>query len=1068
MTTTSPSTGGRRPVSDSSAGADWQQTDADATVDIRILGPLDVVVQGRSVALSGPRSHRLLALLAVNCDEIVPFDRIVDVLWDDPPSSARQQVHNVVGSLRRALEAAGPRIEVVTSNVGYRLGVPRPAVDAFRFQARVQQADKAEAQGAVDETIRLLREALQEWRGPALSGLPSRQLANAATVLNDQRLAAVERLAELHLRRGDPAASVADLLALVEEFPFRESLRAVLMRTLHQSGRQVDALAVFEEGRRLLAEELGLDPGSLLQAAHQQVLTGGLGTAADPGAVQPAAELQPDPATAPAVAGPAARPGPEPVRPERKFLPRDIVEFTGRDNELRQLVADAGQAGTTALVISAINGMGGVGKTTLAVHLAHRLADDYPGGQYFVDLQGFSAGAEPLAPTQALNLLLRNSGVPPELIPMDLESRSALWRSQLAGQRVLLLLDNAVDAAQVRPLLPGTPGTLVLISSRRRMTSLEGTMPLPLDIMPEADATALFRTIIGADRADAEPEAVHTAIGLCGRLPLAIQIAAARLRDRPNWLVAHVVEQLRNQKSRSRFLAVGDRDVMGVLAWSYRHLTEHQQILFRLLSLHPGPTFDAYAAAALAGITLDEAASGLEELFEVNLLQQHAPGRYRFHDLVRDSAQEALEQHGDQAEREAATRRVLDYYLRSASLWCKQIARSSSRFEPDVTHEPGFVKPAGSSGDAVELLEAEYRNLSAAIRLAVETGSNAHAWQLTCSLLPYFSLLNYGAEVEELCRQALHCARAQGSTAGESVCLMGIATAKRARGLNAEARELALQAVELTQRDGDLQRELLQRTVLGVTYLDDNLYDDAFSCFSSALELACEVGDRQAEADLANNLGVISRGLGKLDEAQQYFRRTLALDANLGIPESQVRTMCNIAQILFLQGRHDEAAVEFDDALRMSRTVHTLHGEALSLTGLCGVRRKTRDFRASLAHGRAALETTRVAGAYDMEGDALNALADTYLSLGDLETAEQVLDQARILGAEHDSPRYAARADEGQAHIAAARGDFEAAEEYWRRSLAVYPGGVVDAVAARRHLASRGAGGDTCWRCVLV
>ena len=1028
----------------------------DSAVDIRILGPLEIVVQGRNVALRGPRNQRLLALLAVNCDETVPFERIVDVLWDEPPSSARQQVHNVVGSLRRALQAAGSGIEVVNSTIGYRLGVPRLTVDAFRFQARVHEAEKLVAKGAVDETIQLLRHALGEWRGAALIGLSSRQLVNAATVLNDQRLAVVEHLAELHLRRGDAAASVTELTELVGEFPFRESLRAVLMRVLHRCGRQVEALAIFEEGRLLLNQELGLDPGTLLQAAHQQVLAG-----EGEGDLQRSEQSD---AGAGSVPNSSASNG-----TDRRFLPRDVVEFTGRDDELQWLVDHAGQSGTTGLIISAINGMGGVGKTALAVHLAHKLAHNYPDGQYFIDLRGFSADADPLTPAQALSLLLRNSGVPPELVPSDLDARSALWRSQLAGRRALLLLDNAVDVVQVRPLLPGTPGVLVLISSRRRMASLEGAIPLPLGPMPEADALSLFSQIVGLHRAAAEPEAVSTVIELCGCLPLAIQIAAARLRDRPNWSVADVAKQLREQKSRTRFLSVGDRDVTSILAWSYRHLTREQQLTFRLLSIHPGSEFDAHSTAALTGVTLEEAAACLDDLFDVNLLLQHTAGHYRFHDLVRDCSRTALEQHDDPSEQDLATHRILDYYLRSANLWCKTIARSAFQFDPDVTHEPQCTKPAETSAVALGLLEGEFRTLLAAIRLAIETGSDSHVLQLARSLIPYLGRLNRSTETtetEEIYRQALRSARALGDTAGESACLMALAQSHRAP--STETRELAQQAIALSQLDGDRAMELYQRTALGGMYLGDNLHDEAFACFTSARDLACEVGDREAEADLTNNLGVISRGLGRLDEAQQYFYRTLILDGDTKLAQFQALTLCNIGQIHYLQGRDEEAIVQFDEALRMSRSATGLEGEAAALIGLSAIHRKARDFSSSIDCGRTALEAARNASLYDVEADALNALSDAYLSLGNLEMAERVLDQSMLIGTDHDSSRYIARAHEGQAHLAAARGDMEAAKELWQKALTTHPGGVVEADGARRHLAAQRTGDETCWRCVLV
>jgi len=1025
------------------------QHPGEAAIDVRLLGPLVVSVGSQVVVVGGLRTRKLLALLAVSANEVVPSDRIVDTLWDEPPSSADQQVYNIVADLRRRLKASEGRLEVVTSDTGYQLRLPAFAVDTFRFRATIKQAAKAEERGLFSEAVASLSQALSEWRGPAFDGLPSRRLQNIATTLAEERVAAVEHLAELHLHRGDSVRAVRGLLELVAEHPFRESLRALLMNALYQGGRQVEALSVFEEGRRLLADELGLDPGPQLLAAQQLILAG-----------SPDDEVT--------VREPSASCNHPPwAQASQNFLPRDIAEFTGRDEEVRQLVAYAGRADTGALVISAINGMGGVGKTTLAVHLAHKLAGHYPDGQYYIDLLGFSAGAEPLPPLQALNLLLRISGMPPELIPPELEARSALWRSSVAGRRVLLLLDNAADVSQVRPLLPGASGTLVLISSRHKMTSLDGAVPLALDVMLREDAMSLFRQIIGSDRTAAEHGAVSAAIELCGRLPLAIQVAAARLRDRPSWSVAYLVEQLSDQRSRAQILSLGDRDVMDVLAWSYRHLTPHQQKLFRLLSLHRGPDFDAHTAAALAGLSLAEAAICLEELFDVNLLQQHASGRYRFHDLVRDCSHEMLRQHSDDDERGSATFRILDYYLRSANLWCKEIGRPAFHIDPDVAHEPQAVHRPETRTAATQRLETEYQNLLAATRLAAEIGSHTRTWQLTCALLPYFGYLNYGMEVEALLKQALRSARADRSLSGESACLTGLSYAKHWRGMNTQAREFLAQAIELTQQYGDQKMEVFQRTGLGVMYyMADNSADDALAYFTSALELARGIGDIQAEADLINNLGVIYMEVGYLDEALKYYRRTLELAADTD--KARVTALGNIGRVLYLLQDYNGAAVQYEEALRLGRSAADRRGEIRALIGLCSVRRLMRDRTGSLQCGREALEIARRLTIYGLEAETLNALGDTYLALGDIETAEQVYDKASEIAVMHKSPRHIAQSHEGRAHVMSARGDLEAARENWKQALAVHPGGVADAIGARRHLAAPEYGSETCWRCESV
>lgn len=1040
MTTADPGSGGT-----DEAAAD------DPVIDIRVLGPLEVSAGAERVALHSTRAQKLLALLAANADSVVPFERIVAVLWDDPPASARQQVHNVVGALRRSLGATDARLLLETHSAGYRLSVPLDAVDVFRFRSLVQRAESAEAEHLHAEAAELLQQALAEWRGPAFSGLSSRHFENSATLWDEQRLSAVERLAELQLRQDGRATQVSDLINLVAEYPFRESLRAVLMKVLHRNGRKADALAVFEEGRRILVDDLGLDPGVQLQAAHQLILADG-------------------PTDRPDAAGPVARePGhraPEADAYEpRSFLPRDIVEFTGREAELRQLMEHATRTGRTALVISGINGMGGVGKTTLAVHLAHRLAAGYPDGQYFVDLRGFTSGARPLRPAQALDLLLRGSGLPPELIPRGLAECSALWRSRLAGRRVLLLLDNALDVRQIRPLLPGTPGSLVLISSRHRMTSLEGAVPLALDVMPHPEALSLFRQIVGAERTAAEPEETDSAITLCGHLPLAIQIAAARLRDRPGWSVADLVVQLGEQHSRSRFLAVGDRNVVDVLAWSYRHLTKPQQRMFRLLSLHPGADFDVRSAAAVAGMSLDEAAMCLVGLFEANLLQQHTSDRYHFHDLVRDCSHYLLDRHADDAERAEATSRVLDHYLHSAHTWCAALGPRPVSAGLPTGPEPGTVERPATAAAAVRLLETEHAALVAAVRLAAGAGSHTRVWRMVCCLMPYFAHLSYSGETEELLRYGLRAARAEGDAAGESATLMGLGRAKRVQGRNAEARDLMSRAIELSERHGNRAVEILQRTGLGALYADDNLFEEARDCFVRAMDLAYETDDHRAQANLTNNLGVISRELGDLDGALRYFRRTLVLDEEVNAARSQVFTLCNVGQIMYLRGSAGEAAEQLREALDRSRALTDRQGEGHALAALCTVSRKLGDISAAFAYGREALEVARETELYDLEGDVLNAIGDAYLSLGHLDTAERLFGQARRLAETYGSARYLARADEGQAHILSARGDLTAARDLWRRALATYPGGVVNPPEARRHLDDPARTAHTCWRC---
>jgi tetratricopeptide (TPR) repeat protein len=717
-------------------------------------------------------------------------------------------------------------------------------------------------------------------------------------------------------------------------------------------------------------------------------------------------------------------------------------------------------------VISAIDGMGGVGKTTLAVHLAHRLADRYPDGQFFVDLQGFTVGVEPMSPMRALNTLLRSSGVPPEAIPQDLAARSAVWRSTLTGRRVLVLLDNALDVAQIRPLLPAEPGTLVLIASRRRMAALEGAVPLSLDVMPEQDAYKLFSQIVGLERAAAESGQVALALELCGRLPLAIQIAAARLRDRPSWAVADLVKQLKRRGGRARTLIAGDRNVLAIIGWSYQHLPPQQKLLFRRLSAHPGHDFDAYTAAALSGLPLEQAEDGLEDLFDINLLQQRRAGRYNFHDLVRDCAQEMHNREDDDDERQSTLRRLLDYYLMSVDRWCRAMG-TENRFVTFKAHaEPEYLKDVPDHDAALLLFEDEYRNIVAGVRDAVLRGFDSHTWQLVCAMLPYFSRISQWSEAEDLYIVALAAVRRLGLDYGEAACLMGLAVVKRARGAVSEAYDLMCSALAISRARGDLVAEATLLTNLGVIYLDANSFDDSRECFLTALDLAIQVNDLKFQAVLTNNLGVAARELGQLTEALDYFNQSIEIEkADSEVIHLSPNRFCNIAEVLNIQGQTSRSREWYLEALKLGEVIKSPRTKALALAGLCAVYRASNNLSQALDAGREAVDLARSVDWFQLEGDALNAIGDTHISLEDLESAERSFSQVETIGLTYSSERYVARAHEGMAHVALSRLDIATAKDHWGKALAVYPGGVIDAAAARRHMEAEDPSSEPCWRC---
>jgi DNA-binding SARP family transcriptional activator len=589
-------------------------------VYFKVLGTLRVQRDGERVDLGGLRQQRLLVMLLLNADKVVSADRLLEAMWDgEPPVTARRQLHNAVAALRRSFAAA--KHLVVKDGPGYRIHVDQQDIDAHRFTTMVASASAAAAAGRPAAAVELLESALALWEGPALSGLNSPVFEIVAARFEENRLTATERLIGLRLDGGDAAALVPQLGELVSQHPLREETRKLLMLALHRCGRKADALTTYEQCRRMLRDELGVDPGARLRELYERI-------------------LRDDRPRTPAAAPPRAA-----EHSNRSFLPYDTAHFTGRAEELRFLTGCRSAAGT-ALSILAVDGMPGVGKTTLAVRLAHQLAHRFPDGHLFIDLHGHTADQEPLGPDAALERLLLDFGVARDQIPRDSRQRAARWRAELAERRVLVVLDNALDARQIRPLLPGTGKALVIVTSQRRLAGLDGVTSRSLDVFSPAEAAALFTRITGLGRTGNRPDVVAEIVALCGFLPLAISIAASRFHNRPAWTLEHLVVRLRDRAKRLGVFSLDDRSVAAQFEASYQKLSAGQRKLFRVLggTTHPGEEFDAGTAALLLNQPVPDAERLLEELFDAHLVRQRTAGRYHFHELVQDHARAKVDE----------------------------------------------------------------------------------------------------------------------------------------------------------------------------------------------------------------------------------------------------------------------------------------------------------------------------------------------------------------------------------------------------------------------------------------
>lgn len=589
-------------------------------MDLRILGPLEVSVQGNQVQLGGARHRILLAILALEANRLVTVDKLVQSLWEEnPPPTARGQVQICVSKVRRVLSATALRNAVVTRPAGYLLRAPADQLDALVFDDLAGQARTAAGAGQETEAAELLRSALRLWRGAPLADVPSAVVQAGVARLHERRLRILQERVRLDLRLGRHHELLPELRELTGEHPAHENLLASLMLALYRAGRQIEALDVYRTARAELIAEFGVEPGEELRRLEHAILSR-----------SPELDLHSDAVQV------AARVGPVP-----RQLPADITDLTGRADAARGLltVLPADGAGS-GLPVVAISGAGGVGKSTLAIHVAHRRADTFPDGQLYAKL---SSGGRRLDPADVLTRFLGALGA--GAVTGTVEDRIAEYRSRMADRRILVVLDDAVDEAQVLPLLPGSASCAVLTTSRSRLAGLAGARHITLTPLSDPDAAELLARIIGADRLRAEPAATRELVTLCGGLPLAVRIVGARLASRPHWRIGQLTERLRDPSRRLDEMVYGDLQLRATFRQDYLSLPEQGRRLLRRLAGLDAPVFPASVAAGLLGIDVSVGEELMAQLFDARLLDvkvDRATALYRFHSLVRPFAREML------------------------------------------------------------------------------------------------------------------------------------------------------------------------------------------------------------------------------------------------------------------------------------------------------------------------------------------------------------------------------------------------------------------------------------------
>ncbi|MEV4548302.1 AfsR/SARP family transcriptional regulator [Nonomuraea wenchangensis] len=902
-------------------------------VEFRLLGSIEAYVDGRPVDVGPARQRSLLAALLVEPDQPVSADQMVERVWGDrAPHQAKGTLRTYLSRLRAALAGEA---EIARRAGGYVLTLDPENVDLHRFHRLVARA-RATPEGPA--AIDLFDQALALWRGEPFAELDTPWIRAVRTEAENERIRAELDRTDLLLRHGRHHELLAALTTQTAERPLDERLAGQLMLALYRNGRQADALDRYQNLRTHLAEELGADPSPPLRRLHQQILT------ADPALAAPEAEPKAEPKVGPA--------------PVPRQLPAPPKLFTGRADELRVLTAASRDPGDT-MGISVIAGTGGIGKTWLALHWAHQQAGRFPDGQLYVNLRGFAPGTQPVSPAVAVRGFLDALGVAAAAIPADPDAQAALYRSLVAGKRMLVVLDNAATSSQVIPLLPGGSACTVLITSRNKLTTLvagHGARLILLDVLSGDEARDLLVRHLGADRLAAEPEAVEDLLRVCGNLPLALGIVAARVAAHPGLPLSVLAEELADHSSWLDALDTGEADlsVRAVFSWSYDALDPDVAALLGLLGLAPGPDISLAAAASLAALPLGRAGGMLRRLDAAHLIQQHLPGRYRMHDLIRAFAAERARDDLAEDARAAALRRLVDFYLHTAKAGDRLLQRHRERIdfgEPAAGCRP---EPLPDLASALSWFEAEHACLLAAHRLADDRRWHSSVWRLAWALRTYHR---------------------RGGRLHEDLALW----------------EVSLAAAE---RLDDVAARIQAHRSLGNDLAELGRYDDARHHLELALALAERSADTMAEAHVRIGLGWAEKGRGADRRAVDHLTRAARLYRSLGNPVWEADALATIGWFHAEAGRHDEAVTECETALGIYREHDDPEGEADMLSSLGYVAHNSGRHTEALTHYEQARVLFRSLGHSYSEADTLDRIGHAQVALGRPDQARLTWRQA--------------------------------------------------------------------------
>lgn len=1004
--------------------------------DIVVLGPVELRVDGRREMYGAAKEIQLLAALALDAGKAISLDLLTRRLWeDDPPAKPRASLHAYATRIRRKL---GNDVLLQQAHA-YTLDIAPLTVDYHRFERLTVQARSLASSGDDAQALALLRSAESLWRGVPLTGFPGMWAEQVRRGLAERRLAATLLRSGIELRMGHFAVLMDELSALADQYPTDETVVGRFMAAAYGNGRQTDALRRYESLRRRLREE-GTEPGEALSRVYRRILDRA-----------PVGELIDD-----------DRPPGTPL-PAPQNLPAHSDLLIGRTEQLRALQAD----GARVIAFQAISGMAGVGKSLLALHAARTQARHYPDGQIYLNLRAHS-GQRPLTPEAALSRLLRDFGIPTQAVPHDLDGLVTLWRTVLGSRRAIVVLDDVADAAQVQPLLPGDSPSLVLITSRRRLTGVSGIHHVFLDVLSPEDAEALLVELAGP-APDHDPAQTAALARLCGYLPLALALAAGRLRSRPAWTMGHLVRRMSQDPGRLAEIRDGQWEIETVFAFSYDTLPPDQQRVFRLLSLHPAPVFGPHATAALVGLPLAVTERILEALLDAHLLQEPVADRYEFHDLIGAYAH-SLAVRDPESTRQQALDRVAVFCLhavaaadrllyprrprpdlplppppfalphwadaRQAKAWLLAEAtaltaseshlrgRGRHREASHLAHAAaGFLDSEGLWGEAEEMH-------SHAVRHWQSTGDRSLEAHALVNLAAAHSQTGRYEEADTTSRRALAAARAAGDAAAEAESLRALGLLSWNLGRLRESLAFQQEALDIAVRSGDLWHISRFQNNLGIALLHLGEYARAMRCFSAALDGFVRTQDARGEAQALNNAGDAHRRMGEDEPAHNAFKRALELVTQFGSRAEQAIAQMNLAITLHGPENLESALDLHRQALATFRHINDKRNETVALNAIGTALYQAAQYAEASAHHAAALTLSRTIGAAQEEIQALHGLGVAELRAGHHEAASERLTEALAIAERIGASEEAAHAHESLADLHAAVGQEEEAVRY--------------------------------------